>query len=757
VVTLADRYRERKERERRRQADQSREGRDIGQIPKVADPKLRERCSKSFRAFCETCFPGKFYIGWSPDHLEVLAMIQACITEGQLYTLAMPRGSGKTTIVQVACLWAILTGQRRFVALIGADRDAAIKLLVALKAELESNETLLALFPEAVYPIRQLQGRANKAIGQLHLGKRTHIEWKGPRIVFPTIRAKVGEDAQEAPKSASKPAAKGKASKKAATKKAAKKATKKAVPKSAKQITPDNIDDLDENGVESDNLTPCSGAVIECCGILGRVRGMNHTTPDGQQIRPDLFVLDDPQTDRSAVSTSQVNRRLSIITGAVLGLAGPDVSIAGFATVTVIAKDDVADQLLDREKFPDWQGKRYQLVYKWPDRMDLWEQYAVLRAEGLRTEGNIKQATEWYIKNRDEMDRGSKPAWEGRYKPGEISAIQSAFNQKLRSPATFDAEFQNNPQDQAADVEIISVEDIEAKITNYARGELPIAANLITSFIDVQGDLLYYLVIGWEKDTFSGWVIEYGTWPEQVAKHFSLRNAQSTLRRKYPKRGLEGRLTAGLNDLIIYLAEQKYSVPSHQNEARSASIELIGIDQAWGPSTKTVRSICAAHPKRQLLLPCQGKAFGVGDRTLNDWALKPGELRGDNWVVRHSTDGGRHCLADSNAFKSFVNARLNVATGDPGSLSLYRPRLATEHRLIAEHWRAEKPKSLSDGDRSIEQWRLPPAKPDNHWWDGLYWCAVLASIRGARLGDRLLLPPKKTRKATRRRQTTLVA
>lgn len=729
-----DRYRRRKERERQRQADQSREGRDIGPIPKVKDAKLRERCIKSFRAFCEVCFPAKFKIEWSPDHIEVLARIQACIVDGQLYTLAMPRGSGKTTIVQVACLWAILTGRRKYVALIGADRDAAIKLLVALKAELESNDRLLELFPEAVFPIRALQGRGNKAIGQLHLGKRTHIEWKGPRIVFPTVRAKVDEDAGKGPK---RPSA--------------------AKRKSTKETTEAETEvDREENGVDRANLTPCSGAVIECCGILGRVRGMNHTTPAGEQIRPDLFVLDDPQTDRSAVSTSQVNRRLSIITGAVLGLAGPDVAIAGFATVTVIAKDDVADQLLDREKFPDWQGKRYQLVYKWPDRMDLWEQYAVLRAEGLRTEGSFAAATEWYLQNRDEMDRGSKVSWDGRYKPGEISALQSAFNQKLRSPATFDAEFQNSPQDQTIDVEMISIESIESKISNYARSELPIEANLITAFIDVQGQLLYYIVVGWEKDTYSGWVLEYGTWPEQVAKHFSLRNAQSTLTRKYPRRGLEGRLTAGLNDLINYLAECRYSVPSQQSDPRTASIELIGIDQAWGPSTKTVRAICAGHPKRQLLLPCQGKAFDVGARNLNEWAIKPGELRGDNWIVKHSTDGGRHCLADSNAFKSFVNARLNVATGDPGSLSLYRPRLATEHRLIAEHWRAEKPQTRSDGDRSIEKWILPPAKPDNHWWDGLYWSAVLASIRGARLGSIIKLEPKRVKKP-KRRPTKLIA
>lgn len=719
-----DRYQRRKDRERKRQADQSRAGRDIGQIPPVKDPKLREKCIGSFRVFCETCFPRKFKIGWSPDHLEVLTRIAACIIDGQLYTLAMPRGSGKTTIVQVACLWAILTGRRKYVALIGADRDAAIKLLVALKAELESNEKLLELFPESVYPIRRLEGKGNKATGQLHFGARTHIEWKGPRIVFPTIRENpVPIDENGTPlEQADSPKKRGRPRKNA----------------------PDG------------EHTAASGAIIECCGILGRVRGMNHTTPTGEQLRPDLFVLDDPQTDRSAVSTSQVNRRLSIITGAVLGLAGPDVAIAGFATVTVIAQNDVADQLLDREKFPDWQGKRYRLVYAWPKRMDLWERYAVLRAEGLRKEpSDLSEATEFYISNRKDMDAGSKPAWEGRFKPGEISAIQSAFNQKLKTPDTFDAEFQNDPQDSAVDVEMLSIEAIEAKLSGYQRSELPIEANIVTAFIDVQGQLLYWMVVAWERDTFSGWVLEYGTTPEQIAKHFTLRNAQRTLTSAYPRRGLEGRLTAGLTDVITQLAGRRYQVPSSAAEPRTASIELIGIDQAWGPSTKTVRSVAASHPHRQLLIPCQGKGFDLGSRSINEWTLKPGELRGDNWIIRSSTDGGRHCLADSNAYKSFANSRLNVALGDAGSISLYRPKLATEHRMIAEHWRAEKPSVRTDGNSSIEKWTLPPAKPDNHLWDCLYWNCVLASIRGVRIGTILSMPKKPRR--PKRRTTQLIA
>jgi hypothetical protein len=761
-ATAPDRYERRKDRERQRQADDSRSGRDIGEIPAVTDPALRDRVSKSLRDFCETCFPRKFYLGWSDDHLEVISRIESCVVDGMLYTLAMPRGSGKTTIVQVACLWAILTGRRKYVCLIGADRDAAIKLLVALKSELESNDMLLALFPEACYPIRKLDGRANKAIGQLHLGKRTHIEWKGPRIVLPTLSScsplPPGEGSgamAEGKTSKAKPLPiKRKRGKKATKAKPACRVAKKsgagsAAPKNEEPRTKNQEQQQSENGI-AESLTLCSGAIIECCGILGRVRGMVHTAANGAQVRPDLFILDDPQTDRSAVSTTQVDRRLSIITGAVLGLAGPDVSISGFATVTVIAQNDVADQLLDREKFPDWQGKRYQLVYEWPRAMQLWEQYAVLRAEGLRKVGNIDEATEFYRGNMADMDAGSRVAWPSRIKPGEISALQGAFNQKLKSPGTFDAEFQNQPREQAVDVDMLTIDEIEAKVNNYTRWELPTEANLITGFIDVHGQLLYWLMMAWDVATFTGWVIDYGTWPEQVAKHFSLRGAQNTLSRKYPRRGLEGRLHAGLTDLCEQLAGHEYATPGGSRMAPT----LIGIDQAWGPSTKTVRSVAHAHPRRSQLLCCQGKGFGLGDRGINEWADKAGELRGDGWIVRPSTDGGRHCIADANKAKSFVNERLNVATGDPGTITLYRPQLATEHRLLAEHWRSEKPKTERDDTRSLEKWKAPPHRPDNHWWDGLYWCAVLASIRGARLNTQILATPARKKP---KRQTRLIA
>ena len=60
-TSAADAYELRKERERERQANQSREGRDIAHdMPPVVDPGIRKKCEKSLRFFAMECFPEKF-------------------------------------------------------------------------------------------------------------------------------------------------------------------------------------------------------------------------------------------------------------------------------------------------------------------------------------------------------------------------------------------------------------------------------------------------------------------------------------------------------------------------------------------------------------------------------------------------------------------------------------------------------------------------------------------------------------------------
>jgi len=89
--------------------------------------------------------------------------------------------------------------------------------------------------------------------------------------------------------------------------------------------------------------------------------------------------------------------------GAILNLAGPGQKISGIMPCTVIRPGDMADQILDRDKHPAWQGERTRLVYVFPANEKLWDKYAQIRADSFRNDGDGHEATEFYGKHRKEM------------------------------------------------------------------------------------------------------------------------------------------------------------------------------------------------------------------------------------------------------------------------------------------------------------------------------------------------------------------
>ncbi len=148
-------YDEKKQQQAQRNAEAVRAVQDIAPLPEVADPARKAAACASFRAFCETYFSEVFYFAWSPDHLKVIEKIERAVTGGGLFAVAMPRGNGKTSSMQIACIWAALTGATPFVTLIAASSDRAVSLLETIKTWMETNPLLLADFPEVCYPIRR--------------------------------------------------------------------------------------------------------------------------------------------------------------------------------------------------------------------------------------------------------------------------------------------------------------------------------------------------------------------------------------------------------------------------------------------------------------------------------------------------------------------------------------------------------------------------------------------------------------------------
>jgi len=234
----------------------------------------------------------------------------------------------------------------------------------------------------------------------------------------------------------------------------------------------------------------CSGAVITVTSLDANMRGQQHTTMDGRTLRPSLVLLDDPQTRQSARSPTQTKYRLQLLNGDVLGMGGPGESIAAVLTCTKIYAGDLADQVLDREKCPEWQGVCTKLLYAFPSNEKLWDEYARVRAESLRAGKGLLPATHFYRAHQADMDAGAVVAWSERYDQStEASALQHAINLKLRDEEAFFAEYQNEPTSEQLDEDLLTPDEVAGKTNGRPRSQVPQAATRITAFIDVHDKL----------------------------------------------------------------------------------------------------------------------------------------------------------------------------------------------------------------------------------------------------------------------------
>lgn len=293
------------------------EGAEIGELPAILNPDRRQKCGESLESFCLEYFPDLFYLEFGEVHHQLIKDIQKTIVRGDLKAVALPRSSGKTTICQVAILWALLYGFRSFAVLIAAETTRAVQLLSDIRVWLETNDRILEDFPEVAVPFRALDGVAQRARTQTYRGEKTRLEINSGRLVFPNI---------------------------------------------------------------PDSVSACSRMAATGL-TSSQLRGLGATTADGRKIRPDLVLVDDPSTAESARSYEQNNTRERLLKADVLGMAGAGKKIACLVTCTVIAEDDLALRLLDHQRNPEFHGTKVSLMPQMPNNLDLWRDYNLKRID----------------------------------------------------------------------------------------------------------------------------------------------------------------------------------------------------------------------------------------------------------------------------------------------------------------------------------------------------------------------------------------
>ncbi len=661
----------------------TRAGQKIGSIPPVKDFDRKELCRLDFILFCRTYLAHIFDIDFCEDQLSVMRKGQEAVLRGGLFALAMPRGMGKTTICLSLCVWAIVYGHRGFIFLIGATAEHASEQLDNFRwiCEAEEFDDLADDFPEVIFPIRCLEGESKKQGGQRTAdGERTAIHWGGDYVVMPTVPP----------------------------------------------------GPYYQRGISEPSRA--AGSRIHISGITGRVRGFNI-----KKRRPDFVIPDDPQTDDSANSLSQCEKRERVLAGVAIGLAGPRKKIAGVMPCTVIRAGDMADNILNHAKHPEWDSNRTKLVSAFPKTMELWDKYRDIRTgydplvEGSKSKAE-EAATLFYIDNQTAMDDGAKVAWEHKYNPDEMSAIQNAMNLFFQDRRAFQAEYQNDPMpDEVADPNELKADFVAGKLNGLPKKLVSLQTSRLTAFIDVQKNVLFYAVVAF-SDGFTGYVVDYGTYPEQKKTYFNLQELTSTLEAATGVAGMEAQIYAGLKALTAKIL----GVEWQREDGTASRVERCLIDARWGESTDIVYQFCRESQYRPILTPSFGKGVTASQMQLTARDKKPGERFGLNWIMTVAQKRAiQHVLYDTNYWKSFLVSRWFVPVGAPGCLSLFgdNPEM---HRMYADHVTAEK-RVLTTARtpqkeklREVDEWKLLPGVR-NDWLDCTVGCAVAASMLGVTL------------------------
>ena len=682
-----------------------------------AGPKNKKRrlaAQECFRTFCETYGANAFKLSWSKYHLKAIKKMQDAVLHGKKFAFAMPRGSGKTTLCHWLMLWATLCGHAPYVCFIGATEKKSKQRLANFKRTLRYNKLLREDFPEILVLIDAFKDDTLTAKNQKFGGRPTDSQWTTEDVVYPTwslddLPYTYHRDGEE--RTFTKPM----------------KATIRR---------------------RYSGLKLGFGAVVSALSIEGDLRGANYERPDGVTVRPALVVLDDPQTRKSAKSIGMVEDRERKLNGDIKYMAGPGDSLGVVMPCTVIYEGDLADRFLDNELHPNFNGERSEMLEQMPDKWDdpdeciqrrYWDEY-----RGKYVNEGEKAATNFYVKHRFIMDEDFVAAWRDRYdkEEGEVSAIQHAINLFYEDEPSFWAEAQNNPSKvEGQSSRQLTAEDILAAQSKTKRGVVPNWADTLVAYVDISEKCFWWVVVAVQKNGFRAEVVDFGAYPEQQIDYYTLQALRKTLQKKHPNKIFDQILEEELSRLTDRL------VRDWENEAgERVPMDAIGIDSSWGEYTVNVYEHCKRSPYRSILYPMKGEGVTPRTKPLINPEAKPKKgtivSTPGQWVISRTSVGSRLLRYDTNTWKSKAAKMFRAIRN---RLSIFRS-IESALQVFADQCSSEYYERQKGKDREFDVWFETPGR-DNHFWDCLVGCLVLAHRKGARLlgGKKTVAKTKQTK------------
>jgi predicted phage terminase large subunit-like protein len=184
---------------------------------------------------------------------------------------------------------------------------------------------------------------------------------------------------------------------------------------------------------------------IRIGGTGKKIRGMKHGPH-----RPDLIFLDNLENDEQVRQKAQRNKTEKYVKSAVLGLAPPGGGMDVFWVGTSLHYNAAIMRMANT---PGWRKKLFRAIMRYPDRMDLWEQWESIytRIGDSETDRQEAEQDAWlfYKDNEPLMLAGHVVSWPQVRDLYRLMCIRAtdhdAFNQEYQNEAgnDEDAPFKN--------------------------------------------------------------------------------------------------------------------------------------------------------------------------------------------------------------------------------------------------------------------------------------------------------------------------
>lgn len=662
-----------RERDTRRKRDKRQAVKEVV-IPACKNRRRRKRLEQDDIAWLRFYFgpgcglPDPFTYEFMNQQISMIESIAQVIRYGGDQAVAASRGEGKSTICERQLLKYTLQGVLKFSVLFQATGAAAENSLDSIKTAVEENVLLLEDYPEVCVPVAALENTPNRAHYQLVTGKR-HDNGKPYRMAS----SKFSWCGQE--------------------------------------IVFPNVPG-----------SPAARALIATRGLDSAVRGLKR-----KGCRPQLAVIDDPETEETVRSEDQAKKLEDRIDRGIAGLGSQNRPIGRVMLTTLQNRSCVSYKYTDPEMKPTWKGKRFRFLVSPPERKDLWDEYVSLRGNEFRefsagrsSDPHCRQSHQFYLDNRLAMDAGACVANVNRFDStllpdgttAEASAIQHYFNQVARlGQEAVSAELDNDPPEELGPVESgITPHLVQRKVNGLERRQIPEGAFKITRGVDVRKVALHWVVRAWMEDG-TPYTIDYGVYEVQGTTYGSDEGLDLAIR----------------NNILAFLEESQ--------EWYGRPIDRTLIDSRW--RTDAVYAACVEAGLGVQPIAGHGRSAGCVHANFHDVLRRTNDRKpGDGWFM---TRKGKLWLvnADADRWKAWEHDRWMSKEG-PGSMTLFGSpnelhpeKLSADergHHSYAHHVCSEV--EVEEPHKGVMRRRWKAKSTNNHWLDASYYCDVAASIEG---------------------------